>query len=72
VIYTATVSPVPDGGTVTFSDNGTTICAAQQVGTGTVTCQVGYRTTGTHSITAVYSGNFLYKTSTGPLTQVVG
>jgi Bacterial Ig-like domain (group 3)/IPT/TIG domain len=72
VTYTATVSPVPNGGTVTFSDGGTPICGVQQVGTGTVTCQAGYKITGTHSITAVYSGNFVYKTSTGSLTQVVG
>jgi Bacterial Ig-like domain (group 3)/IPT/TIG domain len=73
VTYTATVSPLPSGGTVTFSDNGAPICGAQQVGTGTVTCQMSYKTTGTHSITAVYSGDFVYETSTGgPLTQVVG
>jgi hypothetical protein len=75
VAYTATVSPVPDGGAVAFSDGSTQICGAQQVdpGTGKVTCQVGgYKTTGTHSITAVYSGDFVYQTSTGPLTQVVG
>ena len=73
VTYTATVSPVPNGGTVTFSDGGTPICGAQQVGTGTVTCHAGYKTTGTHSISAVYSGDFVYKTSTGgPLIQVVG
>jgi large repetitive protein len=73
VTYTATVSPVPNGGTVTFSDGGTPICGAQQAGTGTVTCHAGYKTTGTHSITAVYSGDFVDKTSTGgPLTQVVG
>ena len=71
VTYTAAVSPVPNGGTVTFSDNGTTICAAQPVGTGTVTCGVGYKLTGTHSITATYSGDFVYAGSTGPLTQVV-
>jgi hypothetical protein len=72
VTYTATVSPAPNGGAVTFSDNGAPICGAQQVGTGTVTCQVGYKITGTHSITAVYSGDFAYNASTGPLTQVVG
>jgi len=75
VAYTATVSPVPDGGAVAFSDGSTQICGAQQVdpGTGKVTCQVGgYKTTGTHSITAVYSGDFVYQTSAGKLTQVVG
>ena len=35
VIYTATVSPVPDGGTVAFSDNGTPItgCSSRHVAT---------------------------------------
>jgi hypothetical protein len=74
VIYTATVSPVPNGGTVTFSDGSTSICGgARPVGTGTVICQVGsYKTTGTHSITAVYSGDTAYRTSTGSLTETVG
>ncbi len=45
VTYTATVTPVPDGGTVAFSDDGTTItgCEAQPVdGTGAATCSLTY------------------------------
>jgi hypothetical protein len=71
VTYTATVSPVPDGGTVAFSDNGTGIasCAAQPVdlSTGVATCAVIYPTIGTHPITAVYSGDAIFETSTSPL-----
>ncbi len=75
VTYTATISPVPDGGTVAFSDGGTPItgCGAQQVdtSTGTAACQVTYTSTGTHSITAAYSGDTAYGGSTGSLTQTV-
>jgi hypothetical protein len=75
VTYTATVSPVPDGGTVTFSDDGATIaeCGAQQVDTspGTATCPVTYDTAGTYSITAAYSGDAAYGASSGSLTQTV-
>ncbi|MGH3185306.1 MAG: Ig-like domain-containing protein, partial [Streptosporangiaceae bacterium] len=59
VTYTATVSPVPDGGTVAFTDGGATItgCGAVPVdtSTGRATCQVTYTSAGTHSITAAYS-----------------
>ena len=74
--YTATVSPVPDGGTVAFSDNGAPVtgCSSLQVatGTGTATCQISYKTAGTHPITAAYSGDTAFTASTGgPLTQTV-
>jgi hypothetical protein len=80
VIYTATVSPAPDGGTVaftvTFSDGSilTTSCGAQQVdtSTGTATCQVTYDTVGTYSITAAYSGDAAFGASTGSMIQTVG
>jgi hypothetical protein len=75
VTYTATVRPVPDGGTVAFSDGGTPIsgCGAQQVdtSTGTATCQVTYTSTGAHSITAAYSGDPAFGASTGSLPQAV-
>ncbi len=58
---------------MTFSDGGTPLigCVALQVNTstGTATCQRGYKTTGTHSITAAYSGDTAYRASTGSLTQ---
>jgi len=77
VTYTATVSPVPDGGTVAFADNGTTIgnCGAVTVNTtsGKATCQVTYATGGTHPIKATYSGDTNYAASPSTtLTQVVG
>ncbi len=68
VTYTATVSPVPDGGTVAFSDNGSPIstCTAQPVNTttGTATCTVTYTAVGSHTIVATYSGDFFYQGST--------
>ena len=91
VTYTATVTasatasqdPVPSSptGTVTFKDNGTTICSAPvavtSTGTTTATaqCTVNYTTTAgsPHPITASYvntDGNFT--NSTGSLSQVVG
>ena len=60
VSYTATVSPAPDGGTVSFADNGVAIpdCGARPVnGSGTATCTVTYTTAGKHVVTAVYTGS---------------
>jgi hypothetical protein len=76
VTYSATVAPVPDGGTVAFSDNGTGIpgCGAQPVNTttGVATCAVTYPDPGTHTITANYSGDaFFLASPAAPLTQRV-
>ena len=77
VTYTATVSPVPDGGAVAFKDNGGSIagCAAQPVNTtnGKATCQVTYAGPATHPVTATFSGNSpTYAGSVSPvLSEVV-
>ncbi len=75
VTYTATVTPPPDGGTVSFSDNGTTIsgCGAQPVnGSGAATCSLTYGSADSHNVVAVYSGDATFAPSTSPpLTQVV-
>ncbi len=73
VSYTATVTPAPDGGTVTFDDNGATVCDAVPVSAGTATCQVTYPNPGSHSITAGYSGdpNFQASATTSPLDVTV-
>jgi hypothetical protein len=77
VTYTATISPVPGGGTVGFTDNGTPItgCTAQpeQPG-GTATCQAT-PAPGMNTIAAAFSGfeesNGLWELgSTGIMTQV--
>ena len=74
VTYTATVSP-PGGGSVTFEDGGTPVngCTARSLdSSGQATCQVTYGTTGSHAITAVYSGDAASAGSTSAvLTQNV-
>ncbi len=70
VTYTATVSPA-GGGSVTFNDGGTPVtgCAARSLDSGgQATCQVTYATTGSHAITAVYSGD---KASAGSTSAVL-
>jgi Bacterial Ig-like domain (group 3) len=75
VTFTATVSAVPDGGTVAFYQNGTpiTACAAQQVdtSTGTATCQVTFDSAGTYVITSIYSGYSVFGISVGDAVQTV-
>ncbi len=75
VTYTATVSPA-GGGSVTFNDGGGTPltgCKARSLDSnGQATCQVTYATTGSHAITAVYSGDAATAGSTSAvLTQNV-
>jgi Big-like domain-containing protein len=61
VTYTATVTPVPDGGTVAFDDGAgnpaTTQCPAQSVVDSKATCTVSYANDGTYSAGATYSGD---------------
>jgi hypothetical protein len=76
VTYTATVSPIPDGGTVTFTEGGTTIfgCAAVSVNpsTGKATCNQTYGSAGSHAIRASYNGDTNYgASSSSGLDQVV-
>jgi hypothetical protein len=76
VTYTATVSPVPDGGTVAFTDGTNAIpgCGAQPVSTttGQANCQTTPATAGSHEITAAFDGTASFAASTSaPLTQVV-
>jgi hypothetical protein len=73
VTFTATVSPAPDGGTVSFANNGKTIagCSSVAVTGGNATCSVTFHRRGNHLITATYSGDANYAASTGSLTQKV-
>jgi hypothetical protein len=75
VTYKATLSTGAATGTVVFKDGGTPIsgCTAETVVLGSAACVVaGYAAAGSHSITAGYSGdsNYLSSTSTA-LTQTV-
>jgi len=77
VEYTATVSPVPNSGTVAFTDGGTAIsqCSAQPVNTSTgeATCEVAYGGPGVHTIAAEYSGSTdtSYQSSQSASKQIV-
>jgi hypothetical protein len=76
VIYRATVSPAPDGGSVRFVENGTTIpgCASVTVSarTGVASCQTSYATVASHAVQATYSGDPQFAGSrSSQLTQAV-
>ncbi len=62
---TATVSPVPDGGAVRFSDTGGVVaCAAATVSDGSASCTSAVLTTaGSDEVTAAYLGNADYSAS---------
>jgi hypothetical protein len=76
VVFTATITPVAPAptGTVTFQDGGTNIagCVNRPVAARVATCTTAALVVGSHTVTAVYSGNPTYATSTSvPVTQVV-
>jgi kumamolisin len=63
VVFTATVSPVPNGGTVTFRQNGKTVsgCSAKALSSGAhATCSIAYTQATTYKVQASYSGNATY------------
>ena len=61
VLFTATITPVAPAptGTVTFQDGGTNIagCVSRAVAARVATCTTAALAVGSHSVTAVYSGN---------------
>lgn len=73
VAFTATVSPTPNGGTVTFKDGATVLdSVAVDTGTGKANFSTNSLSVGSHSITAEYSGTTDYNPSTSsPLDQKV-
>jgi hypothetical protein len=76
VTFTATVSPMPDSGTIAFEDAGGTIsgCAAVtvDVSTGGATCVTSLSTLGAHTITADFSGSLenAFTASASPVLSV--
>ena len=70
VKFTATVSPSAATGTVTFYD-GSTVLGTVKLSHGSASLTTSSLSAGTHLITAVYSGDTNYATSTGTLTQTV-
>lgn len=75
VTFTATVTPQFGGtpaGTVTFTQNGTTILGTAPLNAGQAIFSKPFPSTGTRSITAAYSGSANFLPSTSPaLTQMV-
>jgi hypothetical protein len=69
VTYTATISPVPQGGTVNFTDGGAAIpgCTDLIVGAGAgAVCATTYAASGTEDIEASYSGSTGFVPSAAP------
>jgi hypothetical protein len=66
VKLTATVSPTPDGGTVSFSSNGSGIASCQNVAVtaGAASCSTPFNNNGVYSIVATYSGDTYFSGST--------
>jgi len=74
VTYTASISPAPGGGTVSFTDNGAPIsgCSAVPVSGATATCLANPGTAGGHNIVATFSGSTGFSGSQSTtMTQVV-
>jgi hypothetical protein len=75
VTLTATISPTPTGsplGTVSFYDGATLIGTASVNSSGVATLTTSTLSTGSHSLTAAYSGNSLFATSTSsPASETV-
>jgi hypothetical protein len=77
VMFTATVSPAPSSGAVSFASGGTPIpgCTAAPVNvtSGVATCSTSFAATGNYSITATYGGSPTTPPSvaSAPITQVV-
>jgi autotransporter-associated beta strand protein len=72
VTFTASVSPVPAGGTVQFYDNGVALDVTQNVDAGNGQAQLVINTlaAGNHPITATYSGFGVYTVYTSSSTSV--
>ena len=74
ITLTATVSPTPTGGTVSFTDNAApiTACQSQPLAGASATCTLSYASAGGHTIVATYSGTdgFASSVSAG-LSEIV-
>lgn len=68
-VFTATVSPSLATGTVSFKDNGRVVKTVSVTG-GSAIYQATGQTRGTHSMTAVYSGDGSTLASTSPVVKV--
>jgi Bacterial Ig-like domain (group 3) len=74
VTFTAKVTPVPDGGTVSFAVDSSPLGGPVPVNTTTgqaTSASIATLTPGTHTVTATYSGDANFKGATATLTQQV-
>ncbi len=71
VTLTAAVTPATATGTVTFTD-GTTQLGQTAVSAGKATFTVSFLTVGTHALSATYSEDANYATSSGTASETVG
>ena len=73
VTFTATVTPIPDGGEVTFVEAGTVIrgCRSVTVSRGVARCTTTFRRRRTLRIVAAYAGDAYYAASHASLRQSV-
>ena len=71
VTFTATVAPAAATGTVTFRDGATQIGTPVALVGGVASISTAALTGGSHNITAIYSGDATYGSSTGAVTQNV-
>ncbi len=71
VTFTATVTGATPTGTVTFKDGATALCSAVALTTGQAQCISGALAVGSHSMTAVYSGDSTNANSTSSIVNQV-
>jgi hypothetical protein len=71
VVLTAAITPASATGQITFLD-GTTVLGTALLSSGTAAFTQGFSTTGSHSLTAQYSGDPTYEPATsGAFTLTV-
>jgi hypothetical protein len=70
VVLFVEVSPVPDAGTVAFTDGGAALCSAAPLTAGKAQCAITFTTSGSHPLKATYSGSTNFAASESPVLNV--
>ncbi|MFC9519121.1 beta strand repeat-containing protein [Nocardiaceae bacterium NPDC056970] len=70
ITLTANLDPTNASGTVQFKDNGTNLGSAVAVANGVATLQHSFTSAGSHSVTAVFTGNAGFTSSTAAAQTV--
>jgi hypothetical protein len=70
-LFSSLSAPFTVGGTVTFQNGGVTVpgCASLALAAPVQTCLIAFNSSGNFAVTAIYSGDANYATSTGSLAQ---